>query len=126
MLEPVYLRYVAASGAALGVDFALFMAAMALGLAPAPAAAFGYVMGVLCHWLLSTRLVFVGHVAQSPASRWQQQAMFVGTALVGLAITTGIVGVGSRYGLDPRIAKIAAIGVSFQVTYLLRKKVVFA
>ena len=48
------------------------------------------------------------------------------SALVGLAITTGIVGVGSRYGLDPRIAKGIAIVVSFQATYVIRKKVVFA
>ena len=52
--------------------------------------------------------------------------MFVLSALVGLGITTGIVGLGSRYGLDPRIAKGIAILVSFQATYVLRKRVVFA
>ena len=41
-------------------------------------------------------------------------------------LTTGIVGLGSRYGLDPRIAKGIAIMVSFQATYVIRKKVVFA
>jgi putative flippase GtrA len=126
MLQPIYLRYVAASGVSLTVDFGLFMGALSLGMAPAAAAAFGYAMGVLCHWILSSRLVFVGHVASDAASRWHQQALFVGSALVGLAITTSIVGLGSRYGLDPRLAKIIAIGVSFQVTYVLRKKVVFA
>jgi putative flippase GtrA len=45
---------------------------------------------------------------------------------VGLGITTGIVGVGSRYGLDPRVAKGIAIIVSFQATYIVRRKVVFA
>jgi putative flippase GtrA len=126
MQIPVYLRYVAASAAALGVDFSLFLCALALGVPPTAAAAMGYSMGIVAHWLFSSRLVFVGRVAEAPAARWQQQALFVGSALVGLAITMTIVGLGSRFGYDPRLAKIIAIGVSFQATYILRKKVVFA
>jgi putative flippase GtrA len=126
MRDLVYLRYVAASAAALGVDFALFLAAMSLGLAPTYAAACGYGAGIFCHWLLSSRAVFVGQLAEVGQSRWQQQALFVGSALVGLAITMVIVGVGSRWGLDPRIAKVLAVGVSFQTTYVLRRKIVFA
>lgn len=126
MLEAVYVRYIAASAAALGVDFAVFMAALSLGLPPALAAAIGYVAGIICHWVISTRAVFVGRVAETSAGRRNQQALFLGTALAGLSITTAIVGLGSHLGLDPRIAKVIAIGVSFQVTYLLRKRVVFA
>jgi putative flippase GtrA len=48
------------------------------------------------------------------------------SAFVGLGITTGVVGIAVRYGLDPRLAKAAAIVVSFQATYVLRRKVVFA
>ena len=123
---PVYLRYVAASAAALAVDFSLFMAALAVGIAPAIAAASGYVAGIAAHWLLSSRLVFASQVSQVGQARFQQQALFVGSAFVGLAITMAIVGLGSRFGYDPRLAKIVAIGVSFQATYLIRKKVVFA
>lgn len=126
MLDQLYLRYVGASAASLGLDFALFMAAMSVGVPPAIAAAFGYIAGIACHWLLSSKLVFVGQVALDSAGRRQQQALFVLSALVGLGITTGIVGLGSRYGLDPRIAKGIAIVVSFQATYVIRKKVVFA
>ena len=126
MLEAVYIRYIAASAAALGVDFAVFMAALSLGVPPALAAAVGYIAGILCHWMISTRAVFVGRVAETGAGRRSQQALFLGTALVGLGITTAIVGLGSHLGLDPRFAKVVAIGVSFQVTYLLRKRVVFA
>ena len=36
-----------------------------------------------------------------------------------------IVGGGSALGLDPRLAKLAAILVSFQTTYLLRRHIVF-
>jgi putative flippase GtrA len=126
MLDQVYFRYVGASAVSLGVDFAVFMAALSAGVPPALAAACGYIVGIVCHWLISSRMVFVGHVAEDPASRRHQQALFVLSALVGLAITTAIVGVGSRYGLDPRIAKGIAIVVSFQTIYVIRKKVVFA
>jgi len=126
MLDQVYFRYIGASAVSLGVDFAIFMAALSIGVPPAAAAACGYIVGIVCHWLISSRMVFVGHVAEDAASRRQQQALFVVSALVGLGITTGIVGIGSRYGLDPRIAKGIAIVVSFQATYVIRKKVVFA
>jgi putative flippase GtrA len=126
MLDQVYFRYIGASAVSLGVDFAIFMAALSVGVPPAPAAACGYVVGIACHWLISSRMVFVGHVAEDSASRRHQQALFVVSALVGLGITTAIVGIGSRYGLDPRVAKAIAIVVSFQATYVIRKKVVFA
>ena len=48
-----------------------------------------------------------------------------GSALVGLGVTTAIVGGGSALGIDPRLAKLAAIVVSFQTTYLLRRHIVF-
>lgn len=126
MLDQIYLRYIAASAVSLGVDFAIFLAALSVGIFPAPAAACGYIVGIVCHWLISSRMVFAGQVAESAVARRQQQALFVLSALVGLGITTGIVGLGTRYGLDPRIAKGIAIVVSFQATYVLRKKVVFA
>ena len=126
MLDQLYTRYIGASVASLGVDFAVFMAALSLGVPPALAAACGYVAGIVCHWLISSRFVFTGQVAADSAARRSQQALFLLSALVGLGITTGIVGLGSRFGLDPRIAKGIAIVVSFQATYVLRKKVVFA
>ena len=125
MLDQLYLRYLAASGVSLAVDFAIFMILLSVGAPPALAAASGYLTGILCHWLLSSRIVFVGHVADRGASRHQQQALFLLSAFVGLGITTAIVGLGSRYGLDPRLAKAVAIVVSFQTTYVLRKKIVF-
>ena len=126
MLDQMYTRYIGASVASLGVDFAIFMAMLSLGLTPALAAACGYITGIVCHWVISSRMVFVGQVATVGTARRQQQALFLLSALVGLGITTGIVGLGSRYGLDPRIAKGIAIVVSFQATYVLRKRVVFA
>ena len=53
-------------------------------------------------------------------------ANILASALIGLAITSAIVGLGSYLGLDPRLAKLGAIAVSFQITYILRRSVVFA
>ncbi len=121
-----WLRYIGASVAALATDAALFLLLLAGGMVPVTASATGYMMGILVHWLVSSRLVFAdGAAARGSATRNRQKALFVGSALVGLAITTGIVGGGSAAGLDPRIAKLFAILASFQATYMLRRHVVF-
>lgn len=119
------IRYLFASVGALAVDFGSFLALMALGVMTVPAAALGYSLGILAHWLMSSRAVFQDRVASSGTARSQQKALFVISALVGLALTTAIVGLGDRAGLDPRAAKLVAIGVSFVVTWVIRSKVVF-
>lgn len=119
-------RYLAASVVALGFDMASFLALLAIGLAAAPAAALSYSLGILVHWFISSRAVFVDGVAERGPARTRQKALFVASALVGLALTAGIVGLGAALGLDPRLAKLAAVGVSFVATWLLRARVVFA
>lgn len=119
-------RYLAASVIALGVDMAGFLALLAAGLAAAPASALSYALGIGVHWLISSRAVFVSGVAARGPARTRQKALFVASALVGLALTAGIVGLGAALGLDPRLAKIVAVGVSFAATWLLRARVVFA
>ena len=126
MLRITYLRYLVASGGALGLDLGLFMAALALGMAPVAAAALGYCSGIAAHWLMSSRAVFVGRLAAAGTARRQQQLLFLGSALVGLAVTMAIVGVGELFAVDPRLAKLAAVALSFQITYLLRRRLVFA
>lgn len=119
------VRYGLASVAALAVDMGLFLALLTAGLAAAPASALGYAIGIVTHWLISSRAVFVGRVAERGPDRTRQKALFVGSALVGLALTTLIVGTGEMAGFDPRLAKIVAIGASFAATWLLRSKIVF-
>jgi putative flippase GtrA len=126
MLRLVYVRYIVASAGALGVDMAVFMGALALGAAPVSAAAAGYLTGLVAHWFMSSRAVFVGRLADKGAQRWQQQGLFLGSALVGLGITMAVVGIGHALGADPRLAKLVAIAISFQATYLLRRKIVFS
>ena len=121
-----YVRYGIGSVVALGSDLGLFLGLMQIGLAPVTASALGYTLGILVHWLISSRLVFAEGAATTGAARTRQKALFVGSALIGLAITTAIVGLGHLAGLMPVAAKLAAIVVSFQATYLLRKSFVFA
>ncbi|WP_120717003.1 GtrA family protein [Tsuneonella amylolytica] len=119
------VRYALASVGALAIDMGSFLALLALAVPAAGASAIGYIVGIGAHWMLSSRAVFVGRVAANGAARHRQKALFVGSALVGLAITTAIVGAGVRAGMDPRVAKLAAIAVSFAITWILRSRVVF-
>ena len=119
------IRYLIASVGALAVDFGSFLVLLALGMLAAPASALGYTLGILAHWLLSSRAVFHDTVVERGRERHKQKALFVVSALIGLVLTTAIVGLADSVGIDPRIAKLAAICVSFTVTWVLRAKVVF-
>ena len=120
-----YGRYAAASVVALGTDLALFVLLQAGGWPIALVSATSYTAGIVIHWLLSSRVVFVVTRASGDARR-HQQLLFLLSAGAGLAITVGIVQTGAALGLDPRLAKLTAIGISFQTTYLMRARLVFA
>lgn len=119
------VRYALASIGALAVDVAVFLALLAVGLAAPAASAFGYAAGIVAHWLLSSRKVFAEGVAPRGAARTRQKVLFLVSALVGLAITIAVVGLGTALQSDPRLAKLAAIATSFVATWMLRKHLVF-
>lgn len=119
------LRYLLASIGALAVDVGCFLMLLAAGMLAAPASAIGYSAGILAHWLLSSRTVFTDTVAQRGQERTKQKALFVMSALAGLALTTMIVGTADYWAFDPRPAKLVAIAASFTLTWLLRSRVVF-
>lgn len=121
----VLLRYLLASVLALGVDMGTFLALLHFGTAAMLAATVGYSLGIVAHWLLSSRAVFTEGVAERGPERTRQKAMFVMSALLGLALTSLIVGSATHIGVDPRLAKLVAIGASFTLTWLLRKAVIF-
>lgn len=124
--EATWLRYLFASVVALAADTGLFILLFHGGIAAMLASAIGYITGIAVHWLVSSRAVFVDSTAaRGTGERNQQKAMFVASALVGLVLTIAIVGAGEAIGIDPRLAKIVAIVVSFQATYMLRRHVVF-
>ncbi|QUM72774.1 GtrA family protein [Sphingopyxis granuli] len=121
-----WIGYLFASVLALGCDAGLFLLLLGTGLEPVAASALGYGLGIAVHWLVSSRLVFADSAAaRGTGERQRQKMLFVGSALAGLAVTTAVVGLGIGWGLDPRIAKLAAIAISFQTTYLLRRHIVF-
>jgi putative flippase GtrA len=110
---------------ALAVDMGSFLALLALGAWPTAASAASYSLGILAHWLLSSRTVFADTVAGRGPRRNRQKALFVVSALAGLALTTAVVGLGDLIGIDLRLAKLAAIAASFLLTWGLRVRVVF-
>ena len=119
------VRYVLASVGALAVDMGSFLAFLSLAVPAAAASALGYGLGIVAHWLLSSRAVFSDGVATRGPQRTRQKALFVGSAMIGLALTIAIVGLADLGGIDPRLAKLVAIAVSFAVTWMLRSKIVF-
>ncbi len=123
---PTYLRYVAVSGTALALDSGSFLALIGGGMPPVAAAGIGYTLGIAAHWWLSSRAVFADRMRPTLAGQRAQAALFVLTALVGLGLTMAIVGTGHALGLDARVAKLIAIAVAFQTTWLLRRRIVFA
>lgn len=125
VLRLTYGRYVMASVAALAVDIGLFLALMHLGLPAMAASALGYGAGLMVHWLLSTRFVFDEGMDSRGAERARQKSLFVVTGLIGLCITSAIVGGCDLMGMDPRLAKIVAVAISFQATYLARRTAIF-
>ena len=82
----VLVRYLLASVGALAVDIGSFLALLAGGVPAVLASAIGYSLGILAHWLLSSRTVFTGRVAERGAGRTRQKALFVGSALAGLVV----------------------------------------
>jgi putative flippase GtrA len=123
--EVTLARYVLASIGALAVDVGCFLALLTLAAPAALASAAGYSAGIVAHWLMSSRAVFADGVAARGPGRTRQKALFVGSALVGLALTTAIVGLAARAGIDPRAGKLAAIAASFAATWLMRRRIVF-
>jgi len=126
LCQATYLRYLAASVVALGVDFSLFLALQVTGMPIALLSALSYGAGIVVHWLISSRLVFAGELRDVGIDRARQQALFLLSAFAGLLITVAIVSLAVQFGFDARLAKLVAIAASFQATYLLRSKIVFA
>lgn len=116
-------RYLAASILSLCVDMGAFLALCALGIAPWWAAFVSYALGIIVHWLLSVRFVFAATIGAGPTRG--QQVQFLLSALMGLAITVGVVALLTALGIMALAAKGAAVLVSFIAVYLVRKHVVF-
>lgn len=125
LLSQTLTRYLGASVVALGADLASYLLLLRAGLAPVPASALAYGLGLVVHWLMSARMVFADRIAAHAAGRLRQKLLFALSALAGLAVTTGAVGALSALGIAPSLAKLVAVGLSFAATWFLRVHLVF-
>jgi putative flippase GtrA len=124
-LTGTFARYLSASVVALGADAGSFLALLHMGVAPASTAALGFVVGIVVNWVVSSRVLFADCVAETGPERRRQQVLFLVSALVGLVLTTAIVAAGASLMIDPRLAKLVAVGVSFVTTSGMRHVLVF-
>jgi putative flippase GtrA len=125
LLTGTVARYVSSSAVALCADTGSFLVFLQCGMAPALAAAVGFMIGIAVHWVVSSRVMFADGVAAAGPDRRRQQVLFVAAALVGLALTTLIVGGAAAYAINPRWAKLVAVAISFVTTSGLRHLFVF-
>ena len=118
-------RYGLVSVAALGCDFAVFLALTKAGVLAAIAGMIGYAVGLVLHFVLST--VFVFDTRASRKTRARLFGEFAVSGGAGLVLTAAVITVMThRLDAAPVAAKITAVIVSFAVVFLLRRSVVFA
>lgn len=117
-------RYFGASVIALIIDMIIYGGAVIAGLIPSVASAIGYSIGIMAHWAISSNYVFIGKKKSGAKLQWQR-ALFAGSAILGLAITIGVVQILTDLGSGALLAKLCAIIISFSVVYISRKWSVF-
>jgi putative flippase GtrA len=124
ILKSKLFGYAGVSVVALGCDVAIYSANVIGHMNHTLAAAFGYVAGILVHFLLSRRLVFK---SQAQGKDEALEALgFAMSGLAGLAITSSVVFVVSDVlHMGSVLAKAAAVFLSFAAVYLMRSRVVF-
>ncbi|MEC3912675.1 GtrA family protein [Sphingobium sp. CR2-8] len=118
----MFARYLLASICALASDLSLFLTLDHGGASPAIATLGGYAIGLVVHWVISTRFVF--DLQNGPTHA--QRLGFVVSAAVGMGITLALVTLLSAVGMAPAIAKLLSVPVSFLSVYAIRKYGIFA
>ena len=118
-------RYLVVSAVALGCDLSVYAFGLKASLAPAAAGALGYSGGLFLHYVLSAFWVF-----PDPMGRRRTKttlAKFVATGVLGLGLTSGLIGALTGGGLcGAYTAKIVAIAVSTVTVFAVRRTYVFA
>jgi putative flippase GtrA len=118
-------RYAIISVVALIVDFSIYLGLTSTGAAASLAAAIGYSAGLVLHYILSICFVFEAARTGKPHGRLFMEFVFSGIA--GLITTVAIVTVAVQaFGLSAGMAKVCAVGISFALTFALRRYLVFA
>jgi putative flippase GtrA len=122
---PQFSRYSLTSVVALAADFAIYVALFAGSVKASIAGVAGYGMGMLVHYLLSSRFVFdTGRSQKSDGRRFVEFAL---SGLVGITLTGFVIAVATEgCGLGPIAAKIIAAAISFAAVFAIRRRFVFA
>jgi putative flippase GtrA len=117
-------RYSAASVLALALDFAIYLLLTAGDMKPVLAGVLGYGAGLVLHFVLSSRFVFVAAAAKAHGRRFGQFAL---SGLAGIGTTAVVMTIAADVaGLPGLTAKVLAAGASFLLVYWLRCTIVFA
>ncbi len=124
-LMPELSYYTIVSIIALGVDLVIFNTLVLTETRASLAGIIGYAAGMIVHYVLSVRYVF--DTRSSDKSNARRFTEFALSGAVGLAITWVLIFLATEVAHLPAMAgKIAAIGTSFIVVFLLRRGIVFA
>lgn len=121
-----YLLYTLVSVVALMTDVSAFLLLLKAGTHPVLATTVSYAAGIVVQWVLLTRLVFLQSAVLKGDERLRAKAFFVLSAVAGLLVTAGVVALAVAGGIEPFTAKLIAIAISFNVTYLARRLWVFS
>lgn len=123
--DAVFVRYLLASGIALACDVSMLAALVALGIPAGAAATAAYALGIVVHWLVTSRAVFREEVETAVLGRTRQKVLFVLSALVGMGMTASIVNTGVGLGVPLVLIKTVAVGTSFFTSWYLRRQFIF-
>lgn len=119
-----WLRYLVVGGLAFVADFACMVVLKEWGgLSYLIAATLSFCVGLCVNYLLSVLWVFD---VRAVKNAWKELSMFTGIGIFSLGlnvlvmyICTGI------FGVDYRISKIAATGITFNANFFLRRMLLF-
>ncbi|MBW8843664.1 MAG: GtrA family protein [Burkholderiales bacterium] len=118
-----FLRYFAASAAALALDTAVFKLGLSLGIHLAVAACLGFSFGLVLIYIISSRHVFSQHRLRN---RRNEFALFALIGVAGLLLTEALLWLlVKQLGAAPVAAKLTSACGVFLFNFALRKALLF-
>jgi putative flippase GtrA len=124
-LMPQLSRYSVVSVVALAADFGVYVALFSAAVAASLAGVAGYAVGMVVHYILSSRFVFKTRGSQK--SERLRFVEFLVSGLIGITMTGVIIAAATEiFGVAPIAAKVVAAAVSFAAVFAIRRSFVFA
>jgi putative flippase GtrA len=124
-LMPQLSRYTLVSIAALAADFTIYIGLCSSEIKASLAGVAGYAVGMIVHYILSSRFVF--DTQGSYKSEQRRFVEFMLSGLVGITLTGFIIAMATgAFGVPPIGAKVAATVISFGAVFAIRRSLVFA